>query len=71
MVRMCQQEYGTFAPVHEPGTRPTQNNQLSTIEEEAQTQQLTDVEQNVDAIRATMDESFSDAFDTMCKPLET
>ena len=30
-----------------------QNNQLSTIEKEAQTQRLTHVEQNVDMVRAT------------------
>ena len=32
-----------------------QNNQLSAIEEEAQTQQLTHVEQNIDVVRATME----------------
>ena len=55
MVRTHQQSSGTATPVHEPAQGLTQNNQLSTIEEEAQTQHLTHVEQNVDAVRATME----------------
>ena len=52
---MCQQESKTFTLVHEPTQGLMQNNQLSTIDEEAQTQQLTYVEQNIDAVRATME----------------
>ena len=54
MVRKCQQESKTSTPIHEPTQRPIHNNQLSTIKE-AQTQRLTHVEQNVDAVRATME----------------
>ena len=55
MVRTRQQEFGTSAPTHEPTQGPMQNNHLSTIEEKAQTQRLTHVEKNVDAVRATME----------------
>ena len=55
MVRTHQQECGTPAKVHEPAQGLTQNKQLSTIKEEAQTQRLTHVEQNVDLVRATME----------------
>ena len=67
IVRTCQQESGTFAPTHEPAQEPMQNNQLSTIEEEAQTQQLTHVEKNVDAVNHGTNGSHPDAFDTMYK----
>ena len=53
MVRTRQQEFRTSIPVHKPSQGPTQNNHLSTIEEE--TQQLTHVEENVDVLRATME----------------
>ena len=43
MVRTRQQEFGTSALVHKTTQGSTQNNQLSTIEEEVQTQQLTHV----------------------------
>ena len=52
---MHQQEFGTFPIAREPTQGPTQNNHLSTIEEEAQTQRLTHVEKNIDAFRATME----------------
>ena len=55
MVRTRQQEFETSAPVHEPTQGPMQNNQLSTIEEEVQTQRLTHVKKNVDVVRATME----------------
>ena len=56
MVRMHQQESENSAPVHEPTQGPMQNNQLLTIEEKAQTQRLTHVEQHVDVVRATMEQ---------------
>ena len=55
MVRPRQQKFKTSTLVHKPTQGPTQNNQFSTIEEEAQTQRLTHVEQNVDAVKATME----------------
>ena len=55
MVRARQQESGTSAPAHGPTQGPTQNNHLSTIEEEAQAQRLTHVKKNVDVVRATME----------------
>ena len=55
MVRTRQQKSKTSAPIHEPTQGPTHNNQFSTTDEEEQTQWLTHVEQNLDAIRATMD----------------
>ena len=56
MVRTRQQESESSAPTHEPAQGPTQNNHLSTIEEETQTQQLMHVEKNVNAVRATMEQ---------------
>ena len=55
MVRTRQQESRTSALAHEPTQGPTQNNHLSTIKEEAQTERLMHVEKNVDAVRATME----------------
>ena len=52
---MRQQESGTSAPAHKLAQGPTQNNHLPTIEEEAQTQQLTHVKKNVNAVKATME----------------
>ena len=56
MVRTRQQESETFAPVHEPTQGLMQNNQFSTTEEKAQRQRLTHIEQNIDAVRATMEQ---------------
>ena len=55
MVRTRQQGSSTSAQAYEPAQGPTQNNHLSTIEEEAQTLRLTYVEKNVDAVRATVE----------------
>ena len=55
MVRTRQQESETFAPTQQQAQGPTQNNHFSTIEEEAETQRLTHVEKNIDAVRAIME----------------
>ena len=56
MVRARQQNSETSAPIHKPTQGPMQNNQLSTIEEEAHAQWLTHVEQNEDVVRATVEQ---------------
>ena len=50
-----QQESETSTLAHKPTQEPTQNNHLSNIEEETQTQRLTHVKKNVGAVRATME----------------
>ena len=47
--------YGALAPTPEQVQGPTQNNQLSTIEEKEHTQRLTHVEWDVDTARATVE----------------
>ena len=55
MVRTRQQEFKTSALAHGLTKGPTQNNHISTINVEAQTQWLTHVEKNVDVVSATME----------------
>ena len=45
---------GASGPTQEQVQGPTQNNQLSIIEEEEHTQRLTHVKWDVDAVKATM-----------------
>ena len=55
MEKTHQQMFGASVLGQEQVQGPTQNSQLSTIEEEEHTQRLTYVERDVDAVRATME----------------